>query len=206
MRTLFSVLAISTLVAAAGGAQRPASPDVSLRADQVMTTWKAKPAEVARTLIKKYGQPQEVTSNRLIWHDNGPWKITELVNEEIPHSFPVAHTDMLYQAISYRVDPQDADDLLTYDGSIILERTKGELGARCDKEEANFLAINLANDVATGKRNVEDARRFYAESMQQLMKTGKPNDDLQGFRFTPPGGDQGDRDRPFGPVPTTGVR
>jgi hypothetical protein len=157
-------------------------------------------------MIKKYGQPQEVTPNRLIWHDNGPWKFTGLVNEEIPHSSPVAHTDMLYQTISYRVDPQDADDLLAYDGSIILERTKGELGARCDKEEANFLAINLANDVATGKRNVEDTRRFYAESIQQLMKTGTPNEDLQGFRFTPAAGDQGDRDRPFGPVPTAGVR
>lgn len=38
------------------------------------------------------------------------------------------------------------------------------------------------------------------------MKTGKPNEYLQGFRFDVAKGDQGDRDRPFGPVPTTGVR
>jgi hypothetical protein len=85
--------------------------------------------------------------------------------------------------------------LLTYDGSVILERTKGELAARCDKEEANFLAINLAHDVATGKRSVNDARRFYADSIEQMMKTGQPNDYLKGFRFTVAKGDQGDRDK-----------
>ena len=151
-------------------------------------------------MIKKYGAPQEVTANRLIWHNNGPWKFTELVNEEIPHTFPVPHHDMLYQVIDYRVDPADADEVLTYDGSVVLERTKGELAARCDKEEANFLAINLAHEVAEGKRSVADARRFYADSMMQLMKTGKPNEYLQGFRFAVPKGDQGDRDRPFEPA------
>jgi hypothetical protein len=157
-------------------------------------------------MIKKYGQPQEVTSKRLVWHQNGPWRFTELVNEEIPHSFPMPHTDMLYQSIAYRIEPEDADELIQYDGSIILERTKGEIAARCDKEEANFLAINLAHEIATGKRSVDDARRFYAESIQMMMKTGKPNEYLQGFRFTPPTGDQGDRDKPFGPAGTTGEK
>ena len=41
---------------------------------------------------------------------------------------------MLYQAISYAIDADKADDLLKYDGSLILERTKGEIAARCDKE------------------------------------------------------------------------
>src|SRR5919106_1419851 len=105
-----------------------------------------------------------------------------------------------------RIDPEDADELIRYDGSIILERTKGEIAARCDKEEANFLAINLAHEIATGKRSVDEARRFYAESIQTMMKTGKPNEYLQGFRFTPPTGDQGDPDKPFGPAGPTGQK
>jgi hypothetical protein len=72
------------------------------------------------------------------------------VNEEIPHDFPMPHKDMLYQAIAYKIDPDEADKLLQYDGSVILERTKGMIAARCDKEEANFLAINLAHEVALG--------------------------------------------------------
>ena len=154
-------------------------------------------------MIGKYGQPQEVTANRLIWHNNGPWAYSKLVNEEIPHNFPVPHTDMLVQAVAYRIDSAKADELLEYDGSLILERTKGEIGARCDKEEANFLAINLANDIANKRRSVQDARRHYAESIAALMK-GKPNEYVQGFTFEVARSDQGDRDKPAGPVGTTG--
>jgi hypothetical protein len=205
-KLLISAFSFVAVAATVGGAQQPSSAGSSPRAEHVIASWKPKPAEVARTMIKKYGQPQEVTSNRLVWHRNGPWKFTELVNEEIPHSFPMPHTDMLYQSIAYRIEPEDADELIQYDGSIILERTKGEIAARCDKEEANFLAINLAHEIAAGKRSVEDARRFYAESIQVMMKSGKPNEYLQGFRFTPPTGDQGDRDKPFGPVGTPGEK
>jgi hypothetical protein len=172
-------------------------------AEQVISGWKATPQEVAKKTIAKYGPPQEVTENRLIWHDNGPWKFTELVNEEIPHDFPVPHTDMLYQAINYRIDPSDADDVLTYDGSIVLDRTKGEIAARCDKEEANFLAVNLANDVATGKKSVDEARRFYADAMMAMMKQNTIGDYLKGFQFDVASTDQGYRDKPFGSGETT---
>jgi len=99
------------------------------------------------------------------------------------------------QVIDYRIKPDTADELASYDGSVILGRTKGELSARCDKEEANFLAINLANDVATGKRSVADARRFYADSIARLMKDGKPTDYMQGFRFTVSKESQADPDK-----------
>jgi hypothetical protein len=105
------------------------------------------------------------------------------VNEEIPHEFPVPHKDVFRQVIDYKVDPGKADEILEYDGSVILERTKGEISARCDKEEANFLAINLADEVAKGRRSIEDARKFYAESMMAMMKENKKNEYLQGFRF-----------------------
>jgi hypothetical protein len=182
-------------ISAAVNAQRAASASAPQGAEQTIAAWKAKPREVAQQMIKKYGPPQEVTANRLIWHNNGPWKFTELVNEEIPHDFPMAHHDMLFQTIAYRIgDQKNAAALFEYDGSVIVERTKGELSARCDKEEANFLAINLAHDVVTGKRSVDEARRFYADSIGMMMK-GKPNDYLQGLRFKPAAGNQGDRDK-----------
>lgn len=172
-------------------------PHASATAEQVIATWKATPKDVAGKMLAKYGQPQEVTANRLVWHNNGPWKFSQLVNEEIAHEFPMPHKDALYQAINYRIDPAKADELLQYDGSLLLERTKGEIGARCDKEDANFLAINLAHDIATGKRSVDDARKFYADSMMAMMKQNKKNEYLEGFIFKVPVGDQGDRDRPF---------
>lgn len=89
---------------------------------------------------------------------NGPWKRTILYKEEIPHDFPKPHTDLLQQFIDYKTPVDKFDELATYDGSVIVERTKGEISARCDKEEMNFLALNLANDVATGNKTVEEAR------------------------------------------------
>lgn len=160
--------------------------------DGILANWKALPKEVAHTTIAKYGMPQEASANRLIWINNGPWKWTELVNEEIEHNFPKPHKDMLYQAIAWKVDGDKFDELAKYDGSVIVERTKGEVGARCDKEEANFLAINLAHDIVMGKRDADDARKMYAEAMMEM----KHMEYTKGLRFQPPTGNQGDPDKP----------
>jgi hypothetical protein len=57
---------------------------------------------------------------------------------------------------------------------VIVERTKGEISARCDKEVANILALNLANDIIEDKRSVEEARQYYADAMMQVLKGEKP--------------------------------
>ena len=98
---------------------------------------------------------------------------------------------MLYQVINYRVPADKFDELASYDGSVIVERTKGELGARCDMEEANFLAINLANDIVSGKKSVEEARKFYSEAMREM----KHPEYKQGFLFQVSCTDQGDPDK-----------
>ncbi|MEW6156738.1 MAG: hypothetical protein AB1813_04860 [Verrucomicrobiota bacterium] len=166
-------------------------------ADQIIQNWKAKPKEVAQTLISKYGQPDEVTPQRLIWHNNGPWKRTEVVNEEIPHSFPMPHTDIVEQTIALKVPPEKFDELAKYDGSVIVERTKGEISARCDKEEMNFLALNLAKDIVDGKKSVKQARDFYAKTAK-AFKEGQKDAYTQGLQFEPLRLAAGDPDQPAG--------
>ncbi len=72
------------------------------------------------------------------------------------------------------------------DGSVIVERTKGEMSARCDKEGANLLAINLANDVAMGAKTIDQARAYYTQAMKSFMQTGQIDTYMQGFKFTLP--------------------
>jgi hypothetical protein len=186
-----TVIALSS--SAIGQPARPAAstPLYRMTVEQMIAGWKSKPQEVARAMLAKYGLPEEATPVRLIWHHTGPWKRTEVVNEEIPHNFPRPHTDMLLQAIDYPVPPEKFNQLAEYDGSVIAERTKGELAARCDMEEANFLALNLAHDIVTGIRSVAQARQFYAE----VMRERKPIEYLQGLRFQVPRSAQGDPDR-----------
>jgi len=83
--------------------------------------------------------------------------------------------------------------LAHYDGSVIVERTKGEISARCDKEGANFLALNLANDIVKGNKSVEEARKSYGEAMMQMMQ-GSPPESTQKLTFDVPEANVGDSD------------
>ncbi|MBW3633948.1 MAG: hypothetical protein KY456_13075 [Chloroflexi bacterium] len=163
--------------------------------EEIVSAWPDVPREVAQTVIEQYGPPQEATPSRLIWFNNGPWKRTILYRDTVPHDFPMPHPDLLEQFIDYQAPPEMFDELAQYDGSVIVERTKGEISARCDKEPMNFLAINLANDVATGQRSVEEARQFYAETAMAFMN-GQSDPYVEGFVFELPEGNTNDPDEP----------
>ena len=162
---------------------------------ELIRDWPEKPQEVAKKTIETYGQPDEATPSMLVWYNNGPWKRTIVSREEVPHSFPKPHTDILEQFIDYRVPPEKFDELALYDGSVISERTKGEISARCDKEEMNYLALNLAHDIITDKLSVEEARKMYAETAAAAMQ-GKMHPYVQGLQFNIAKGDTADPDKP----------
>jgi len=167
-------------------------------AESMIAGWPATPQEVARKTMAKYGRPNETTPTMLVWHNNGPWKRTIIYRDEVQHDFPKPHTDLLEQFIDYQVPLGKYDDLARYDGSVIAERTKGEISARCDKEEMNFLALNLANDVATGRRTVDDARRFYAETAMAAMN-GDMRPYTQRLQFEVQSMGTADADKPMMP-------
>ena len=183
--------AFATLVALGAGLSAAADND----AKDVIAGWPETPKMVAETTIAKYGQPDGVTSEKLIWMNKGPWKAIIVNRREIPHSFPKAHTDLLEGVIDYRVPPDKFDELAQYDGSVIAERTKGTLAARCDKEEMNFLALNLAHDVATGRKSVAAARKEYADTAMAFMN-GEKRPYTQGLQFDVAKGNTGDPDKP----------
>lgn len=139
-----------------------------------IATWPETAQKAAKAMIEKYGQPAESTPSMLIWHNSGPFKRTIVYKEEIQHDFPMPHKDVLEQFIDYEVPSDKFDDLAMFDGSVICERTKGEMSARCDKEGANILALNLANDIIQDKRSVDESREFYADAMMKMMKGEKP--------------------------------
>jgi hypothetical protein len=173
------------LAAAFGASAAEQAGSAEMRdARSVVQSWPKDARKAAETTIQKYGEPDEVTSERLVWKDNGPWKRTIITKEETDHRFPAPHKDVMEQVVDYKVPPDKFDELAQYDGSVIAERTKGELSARCDKEEANFLALNLANDVAKGTKSVQEARDYYARAIKDLM-AGKKDPYVQKLQFSP---------------------
>ncbi len=169
------------------------------RVASVVDAWSDKPREVVDLMIQQYGPPNEATETRLVWHSNGPWKRTILYRDEIPHNFPKPHTDLLEQFVDYRVPLDRFNDLAAFDGSVIPERTKGEISARCDMEPMNFLALNLSHELLTGNLTVDQARRRYAEIATSFM-TGADPAETQRLGFEPTG-DTADSDEPLmGPM------
>jgi hypothetical protein len=204
MRSL--AIAIATVVACGAFAQTSMRTHSTMRVSHatvsnIIANWKAGPKKAANMMITKYGEPNEATETHLVWWNNGPWKYTIIDNVEFPHNFPMPHKDLMRQVIDYKVPPGRLDELANYDGSVIFDRTPGEISARCDKEEANFLAINLANDVVMGKRTVNGARDFYAKTVMALMKMRLNNEQRRytsGFVFKVPRGNTSFVDRPHG--------
>ena len=153
--------------------------------DKILADWPAKPKSVAYEMIKKYGAPHVAGSEMLVWHDNGPWKRTTVYREEVPHHFPKVHTDLLEQVIETKVPADKLDDLAMFDGAISYHGTTGELAARCDMEAANFLALNLAHDVVTGKLTAKQARAQYGKNIVALLTSEQPPKYVQGLAFEP---------------------
>ena len=140
--------------------------------EEMMSGWPQASKDAAMFMTKKYGAPATLTADMATWAKTGPWKRTIVYGKEYPHEFPAHHTDVMQQWVDYRVPPRMYDELAAYDGSVVPERTAGELSARCDKEAANFLALNLADEIVRKKRSVTDARRMYGEQIMAL-KAGK---------------------------------
>lgn len=162
--------------------------------DDVIAEWSDDPKEVARKVIDKYGPPDVASSRRLIWYGNGPWKRSVLRPDGADHQFPDHHVDYLEQVIDYHVPPERADDVIRFDGSVTIRRTRGELSAECHGEPANYLALNLTHDILEGDKDVEEAREVYTE-IYARKEAGDTPEYITDLHFDLPEGDQRDPDR-----------
>jgi hypothetical protein len=101
--------------------------------------------------------------------------------------------------IDYAGPADRADDLLAYNGSLLIDRTRGELASRADSEATNFLAINLANEILRGARTPEEARLVHAQAVQQAQHPQYK----YSFLFPVARVTQADPDQPLVPAPVT---
>jgi hypothetical protein len=164
------------------------------RSTQTIQAWPEESREAAQLVIDAYGEADEVTDSQLIWHQPGPWKRIVATKTFWPHNFPAPHIDAVESFIDYRVPPDKFTPLAEFDGSVIAERTAGEVSARCHDEQANFLALNLMHDIVTGARTVQEARDYYAKEFADYRRK-KPTPYMEKLRFTPANGNAADPDQ-----------
>jgi hypothetical protein len=153
-------------------------------AQDIIRAWPEESREAARLVIEAYGQPHEATASRLLWENVGSWKRVIASRTFYPHEFPAPHIDAVESVIDYAVPPEMATPVNQFDGSVVVERTVGEVSARCHDEQANLLALNLMHDIVTGKRTPEDARAYYAKEFLDARRA-LPTPYMRGLRFEP---------------------
>ncbi|MBA3892464.1 MAG: DUF4142 domain-containing protein [Gemmatimonadales bacterium] len=151
---------------------------------KIIAAWPERPRLGAKEMLAKYGAPQEVTAEQLVWHDAGPFKRITALKLETPHDFPLPHVDFLEHTIAYKVPQDKVGDLIAFDASSTINRTVGELSARCDLEGHNVLTLNLDHDIVTGKKSVEEARKAFGEIVVQDVM-GKHPAYIEALQFTP---------------------
>jgi len=102
---------------------------------------------------------------------------------------------VIEQTIAYSVPLDKISDIVAFNGSITIDRTRGEVSVRCDREEVNFLTINLMNDILHGDLNVEQARRVFSDNIRALSEA-RISSHTQGLLFKLPSGETADPDVP----------
>jgi predicted outer membrane protein len=173
------------------------------KVNKMIAEWPERPRLGAQQMMTKYGPPQEATDMRLVWHDQGPYKRILVTRQETPHDFPKPHMDYLQHTIAYTVPAGKTDALLDFDGSVTVDRTAGEMSAKCDLEGHNILTLNIAHDIVTGKMSVEEGRRAFGENVV-LDMLGKNPPYVMKLQFEPARTDAAFADKPV--IPGSPVR
>ncbi|MEY9214542.1 hypothetical protein NI17_019275 [Thermobifida halotolerans] len=156
------------------------------KGSDIIRDWPEESREAAQLVIDAHGEPHEATPSLLNWYGVGPWKRVTASRTFHEHHFPVPHIDSVESSVDYRVPPERCADLARFDGSVVVERTAGEVSARCHDEQANFLALNLMHDIVTGLRSAEQARNYYAKAFLDYRRK-EPTPYMDRLQFRPDG-------------------
>lgn len=166
----------------AGGGGLDAASRRALALD-VVGGWSENSRLAARTLLDRYGAPDEVGSSALTWNGNGPWKRT--IVRDVPRPYAGAAGEdlgVIEQTVTYVLTPEQAYGLAPLGDRLSCDPAAGELSSRSDREAVNVLRLNLAADVLTKTLSPQEAADSYARFLA-LESSGKTVKYMLGLSF-----------------------
>lgn len=150
--------------------------------ESIVKRWAPRSRNAAQLMLEKYGNPNQFDRNTLVWFNNGAWKRT-IVHRNVSRRDPSGkNKDFLEQTVGYLVPADKVADLKRFSPMIEVSQTAGELTFASDSESRNRLALNLAEEIVTGKRGVADARAFFLKTTR-LAASGKSSSYLDALQF-----------------------
>ncbi|HAM36369.1 MAG TPA: hypothetical protein DEB40_05860 [Elusimicrobia bacterium] len=169
----------TTFVAQADWPARPSNLNRDAEARRTISRWPEVSRTVALATMEKYGAPDQVHADKLVWNNNGAWDRTIAYRDLRDQS------DILEQTIRYEVPRTKLSAVNEINLPLRVSRDRKEISATSESEQMNFLALNLADEVIKGKKSSVEARDFYARTVS-LSKAGKTSPYMQGLLFTLP--------------------
>lgn len=139
-----------------------------------ISQWPQDSKDAADGMIKKYGLPEDVTKEQLVWRNVGPFAKVVVYQTPAKHLFPAPHNDVVEHFVYYASPSADkVAQIWEFSGSVGLDRTMGMMSARSDSEAANILALNLADQIIKGEKTIDDARLEYGKNVAQLSDSSQ---------------------------------
>jgi hypothetical protein len=146
------------------------------RLEAATRTWFDSPRVLSQVLLDRYGPPNVIAPQAATWYERQPWKrIT--VHGDSPDKY-------LENTVGYLAKPAAVAALREFGQDIRLDLVQEEISARSNAEALNYLALNLADDVASGKRSPKQARSFYLRTIK-LAASGKSSPYMERLLFEP---------------------
>lgn len=138
-----------------GGLRRGQGQADSLRA---ISGWPENPRRLAELMLNRFGPPEKIGWNVLVWRDCAPWKRVSVFSKR-----PAAPLEL---SVDYLVPPYRLDAVSEFSPDVLADFWHGELTVRGESEELSILALNLADEIAREIRSPEEARDFFNKAAQ----------------------------------------
>lgn len=201
-RNMTALILTTVFTHAAFGAETtnraPQMKDGKAELEKATSGWPERPRLGAAQMWSQYGTPDQMTSDKLIWKNKGPFKRITVTKKEDHHDFPLPHMDYMEHTVAFNVPDEKAGEISKFDGSATFDRTQGELSGRCDLEGHNILTLNLAHDIAMGKRDAQSARKEFGRIVTEDIQ-GKNPPYVTALQFQPVKAQVGFADEPVMP-------
>lgn len=148
----------------------------------ILAQWPDLTREAAEMMVEKYGAPEYISVSEMEWNNAGPWSKTIVRRTGMRGVMRHESVGILQQSVRYAPLRGDAESLEQLHGDVTWNEMSRELTAMGDSEEANFLALNVADQFITGKLTAAQARALYEDTQVKAL-SGKSSAYLEGLRF-----------------------
>lgn len=156
-----------------------------LTAQETILGWPTLAQRMAQLTIERYGRPDEVGEDALVWRGKGPWLRTTVHRRALTRRALRRDVDFLENTVRCDVPRRLREDLTRFDPGLSWNTALGELSSRAESEELNMLALNLAVEIVQGVRDVDEALAV-RERILRFSASGKASPYLRGLKFVSP--------------------